>query len=123
VKRFLFTGREATAKMGKITEQLDEIYEVLEATLLNEWLWIIIGGMCAVFVLPFAIMMIMLSVPAWLSATITILVVVAWGIAAGYKDWSLYRRKSEEAKSAGKQFNPSTYDEYVEKRKRYRIRP
>jgi len=109
--------------MGQIADRLEDFVKTMEATVLNKWLWIIIGSMCAVVVMPFFIMWTMMMVPAWLSATLTILIILGWGVAGGYKDYLLHKRKSEEAESKGERFNADTYDEYLEKRRRYRIRP
>lgn len=109
--------------MGRIADWFEDFIETLKATVLNKWLWIIIGCMCAVVVLPFFMIWVMMIVPAWLSATLTILIIVGWGVAGGYKEYLLHKRKGEEAKSKGEEFNADTYDEYLEKQKRYRIRP
>ncbi|MEM2102655.1 MAG: hypothetical protein QXM22_03995 [Candidatus Bathyarchaeia archaeon] len=108
--------------MGRIARWVEDFCETMKATLLNKWLWIIIGGMCAVVVIPLMVLWVLMIVPPWLSATITILRLIGWGIASGYKEYLLYKRKSEQARSKGEEFNAATYDEYVEKQKRYRAR-
>lgn len=108
--------------MGRIARWFEDFRETMKATLLNKWLWIIIGGMCAIVVVPLMVLWVLMVVPPWVSATITILILISWGIASGYKEYLLYKRKIERAKSRGKEFNVATYDEYVEKQKRYRAR-
>ena len=87
--------------MGRIADWLREIYDIVDITLFNKWLWIIIGAMCTIVIVPFFIMSIALMSPAWFSATMMILVIIGWGIAGGYKDWSLHKRKEEKARLTG----------------------
>ena len=109
--------------MGPLAEWFEDFIETMKATLLNKWLWIIIGSMCAVAAMPLVVLLVMMVVPAWLSEIIAISVIIGWGVAGGYKDYLLHKRKSEEARSRGEEFNAGMYDEYLEKRRRYRVRP
>jgi len=108
--------------MGRIARWFEDFRETMEATLLNKWLWIIIGCLCAIVIVPLMVLWVMMIVPPWLAATLTILILISWGIASGYKEYLLYKRKSEQARSRGEEFNAAAYDEYVEKQKRYRAR-
>jgi len=66
----------------------------------EEWFWIIVLMMIAVLVLPFIIVMFILTLPPDLRLVMTILLIVGWGVAAGYKDWIMGRRKEEERKQS-----------------------
>jgi uncharacterized membrane protein len=102
--------------MGRIKRWLDDAYEAIDATLFNRWLWIIIGSMCLIVIVPFTLIIAMAMAPGWLAATITFLIIVGWGFAGGYKEYSLHKRKGEEAKAA-KELHPSTYEEYLEQQR------
>jgi hypothetical protein len=104
--------------MGRIADWLNDIEEILDITLFNKWLWIIICGMCTVVILPLFIIAVILSVPPWLGATAIILIIIGWSIAGGYKEYSLYKRKSEQVKLTGEKSPPYVYDEYYERYKR-----
>ena len=72
----------------------------------EEWLWIIILSLIAVLVGPLLIVWFILVLPAELKIIATILIVVAWGFAAGYKDWLQARLKEEERKMAPPEIRP-----------------
>lgn len=77
----------------------------IEATIMSwilseEWLWIIILALAAILVLPFVIIWVVLLLPAELKILATVFIVVGWGVAAGYKDWLVTRRREEESKSS-----------------------
>ena len=101
--------------MGRIADWLREIYDIVDITLFNKWLWIIIGAMCTIVIVPFFIMSIALMSPPWFSATMMILVIIGWGIAGGYKDWSLHKRKEEKARLTGQEAIPFNYERYSDK--------
>jgi hypothetical protein len=105
--------------MGQFSDWLEEIEEILDITLFNEWLWIIIACASAIVVFPFLSVSTLLNSPPWLGATITILIIVGWGIVGGYKDWSLHKRKQEKAKVTGQDTIPFTYERHLEKDKGY----
>ena len=62
----------------------------------EKWLWIIILGLTAVLVGPLLIIWVILYLPGELRVVATILVIVGWGAAAGYKDWLKDKRREEE---------------------------
>ena len=101
--------------MGRIADWLIEIYDVLDATLFNKWLWIIIGAMSLIVVMPFFIMSAMLTSPPWIGTTITILVITGWAIAGGYKDWMLHKHKKEKSRTTLQETLPFDYERYSEK--------
>jgi len=61
----------------------------------EEWLWVIIAALAAILVLPLLIIWIILSLPDYLKIAATILIVIGWGVAAGYKDWLVEKRRNE----------------------------
>lgn len=111
----LFYSGEAEASLGRLNDWIREVRDVLDMTLLNKWLWVIIGAAVAIIVFPFLILITLLRSPPWLSATITILIIAAWGIAGGYKDWLIHKRKLEKTKLAGQDVAPFNYERYDEK--------
>ena len=103
--------------MGRIADGLEETHELLDITLFNKWLWIIIGAMCTIILGPFLVMSVVLMSPSWVGATIMILVIIGWGIVGGYKDWSLHRRKEEKARLAAQEAIPFNYERSSDKEK------
>ena len=98
--------------MGRVDDWLREIKEILDITLFNKWLWIIIGAMCAIAMGPFLIISVALTFPPWIGTTIMILVIIGSGIAGGFKEWSLHKRKEEKMKVSGQEAIPFIYDKY-----------
>jgi membrane protein YdbS with pleckstrin-like domain len=64
------------------------------------WLWIIVIGVILVIALPLAIVWFILNLPPPLAFAATIIILVGWGIAAGYKDWIISKRREEKRKQA-----------------------
>ncbi|MEM3697924.1 MAG: hypothetical protein QXQ94_10615 [Candidatus Bathyarchaeia archaeon] len=62
----------------------------------EKWLWIIIVLIIIVFTLPGVVVWFILTLPIELKFLSTILIIIGWGIAAGYKDWILAKRQEEE---------------------------
>lgn len=108
---------KADRGMGRFSDWLGEIEEILDITLFNKWLWVIIAGGAAIVIFPFAIISAIMMSPPWLAAIITILIIIGWGVAGGYKEWSLHKRKQEKAKLAGQDTIPFTYERHSEKDK------
>jgi hypothetical protein len=72
--------------------------------LFAKWLWIIILGGIACILSGFAFLYVIFMVPPPWRGLAMISVSVAWGVAAGYKDWRLYRSREERMKwHAGKE--------------------
>lgn len=65
----------------------------------EEWFWIIVMSLAAILILPLLLVWLILMLPGELRLTLTILLIIGWGIVAGYKDWLLERRKGEKAGS------------------------
>jgi hypothetical protein len=47
-----------------------------------------------------------------MGTTILILVIISGGIAGGYKEWSLHKRKEEKTKILGQEATLFNYDKY-----------
>lgn len=62
----------------------------------EEWFWIIVLAFMAILIGPLVVVWIVLALPAELKVVATILIVVGWGVAAGYKDWIQDKRREEE---------------------------
>lgn len=63
----------------------------------EEWLWIIILSLIAIFLLPLILIWFILTIPPELRVIITFMLIISWGVAAGYKDWLIEKRKEETA--------------------------
>jgi hypothetical protein len=62
----------------------------------EKWLWVVIAALAAILVLPLLIVWVILSLPGYMKVVATVLIVIAWGVAAGYKDWLNEKRRNEE---------------------------
>ncbi len=62
----------------------------------EEWLWIIILGLAVVLIGPLLIIWVILYLPIELKVVATALIIIGWGVAAGYKDWLQNKRREEE---------------------------
>jgi len=64
--------------------------------LTEKWLWIIIGCLVLILVTPLIVLLVILTLPPILKVTATIILLIGWGIAAGYKDWIISKRKENK---------------------------
>jgi len=64
------------------------------------WLWVIVVAVILIGILPFAVVLLLLNLPPPLAFAATLILVACWGIAAGYKDWIINKRKEEKQKQA-----------------------
>ena len=78
--------------LEKVKLALEDVYVVL----FNAWLWVIIGVSIAIMVTPIIIVLAFFYLPQPLQVVATILVVVGWGVAGGYKEWASHRQKEEK---------------------------
>jgi hypothetical protein len=66
----------------------------------NRWYWFIVLGCSSVMVLPWAIVLGILTLPPVLRPVVMVLILIGYGIASGLKDYSLkeeeYLRKVEK---------------------------
>lgn len=59
-------------------------------------MWIVVGALAAIVVLPLLIVWLILSLPDYLKVVATVLIVIGWGFAAGYKDWLVAKRDEDK---------------------------
>lgn len=72
---------------------------VLNLSLLKEkWLWIIIVSLIFMVLFSFTLVWILLLLPEPFNLAAFMTFIIAWGIASGYKDWILSRKKEETKK-------------------------
>ena len=64
--------------------------------LLNKWLWITILGCTAVIIGPMLIIYIITLMPMTFKLASMVAIMICWGIAGGYKDWVVARRKEQK---------------------------
>jgi hypothetical protein len=67
----------------------------------ERWFWIIVVAAMSIVTVPFLILILLLNLPPILSFVTFILLMISWGLVAGYRDWLRARRK-EEAEGASK---------------------
>jgi hypothetical protein len=70
----------------------------MSEVIFDRWLWIIIILLITIGVIPFIIIWVILLLPSPYNMIATSLIIVFWGVAAGYKEWALFKRKEEESK-------------------------
>jgi len=70
--------------------------EMLKDLLASRWLWITIVGSIAVVTLPWFLIYFIVVLPFPLNAILNWTIIIGWGVAAGYKDWQLYKKKEEK---------------------------
>jgi len=80
--------------MGSIRETLSVLWSILT----SRWYWIIVTMACAIVITPFLLIILILNLPPPLNFLSTILIVIAWGVVAGYKDWIIAKAKEEKQK-------------------------
>jgi len=68
----------------------------MSGILTERWLWIIILVIFLIIATPLAVLWIILNLPFPYNTIATILLVILWGVAAGYKEWVIEKRKEEE---------------------------
>jgi len=60
------------------------------------WLWIIVFSLIFILVGPFVVIFIIMQLPQQMKIVVVVFIIVGWGVAKGYKDWILYKRKKEK---------------------------
>jgi len=71
----------------------------LDWLLLNWWLWITIASLIIIVIGPLVVISVILSLPSpELRGIATIMIIVGWGVAAGFKDWVVSKRNEERTK-------------------------
>jgi hypothetical protein len=62
----------------------------------EKWFWIIILACASIILVPFIIVTIILDMPPYLRAIATVALVVSWGLAGAFKDWTKEKREQEK---------------------------
>ncbi len=70
----------------------------LASILKEKWLWYIILALILILVMPLVVIWMITYFPPELKLVATILLIVGWGVAAGYRDWVVHKRKEEKQK-------------------------
>ncbi len=68
----------------------------LKWLLFNQWIWIIISGMSAILIGPFIVIYGIFALPLPYRGFAVVTIVIGWGIASGYKDWVINKRREEK---------------------------
>ena len=71
----------------------------MSSILSEKWLWIIILCVIAIIAIPLVVIWIILTLPPILKVVATILIIIGWGVAAGYRDWVLSKRREKEERT------------------------
>lgn len=71
------------------------------SVLTEKWLWIIILALFLIVIGPLFIVWFILLLPFPFNTILTFILVIGWGIAAGYKEWIIAKNKEKE-KTEGK---------------------
>lgn len=83
--------------MFKLMGSLRENLKILREILTSKWYWIIVSIGIAVFLTPYILVLVILYLPSPFNAIMTIGIIIAWGIVAGYKDWIISKKKEERS--------------------------
>lgn len=68
----------------------------MSSILSEKWLWIIIVAVIVTVTFPLVIIWIILVLPFPFNTLATILLIVGWGVAAGYKEWITSKEKEQQ---------------------------
>lgn len=68
----------------------------MSGILTERWLWITVLAMVLVITTPLVVVWIILNLPFPYNTIATLLLIVLWGVAAGYKEWIIERREEKE---------------------------
>lgn len=68
----------------------------MSSVLKEQWFWIIILSVCMVIATPLLVIWIILQLPFPYNLAATFILVIIWGIVAGYKEWIIEKRKEKE---------------------------
>jgi len=81
--------------MGSLRETLSLLWSILT----SRWYWIILTAVSAIIITPFLLILLIINLPPPWNFLSTLLIVVAWGLAAGYKDWIIAKAREERQKT------------------------
>lgn len=64
----------------------------------SKWVWIIIILLITIGVIPFIIIWVLLLLLPPYNMITTLLIIMGWGVVAGYKEWILFKREEVKRK-------------------------
>jgi uncharacterized membrane protein len=70
----------------------------MSSVFLEKWTWIIILSIISIIVLPLVVVWCILQLPPIGALVATIVIILLWGVASGYKDWVIAKHKEEAAR-------------------------
>jgi hypothetical protein len=62
----------------------------------EKWFWVIVLALITIILTPFIIVAVMLDLPPILRLVGMVLLVVCWGVAGAYREWTKRKREEEE---------------------------
>jgi hypothetical protein len=62
----------------------------------EKWFWIIVLAVGLIVIVPFIIITIILEMPPYLRVVGVVLLVLCWGVAGAFKDWTKEKREQEQ---------------------------
>jgi uncharacterized membrane protein len=68
----------------------------MASVLTQKWLWIIVFSLILIVVFPVLLALLIISLPPPHNAIATFILVIGWGIAAGYKDWIISKEREQK---------------------------
>jgi hypothetical protein len=64
----------------------------------SSWFWIIVLSVALIVTVPFLVVLGILYLPPVWAFVATVGIIIMWGVAAGYKDWVISKRRESEEK-------------------------
>lgn len=77
-------------------DSVRETFSALWATLTSRWYWFIVAAAALIVAGPYFMLMLIISLPPPWNAITVFLLIGGWGVAAGYKDWIIFKSKEEK---------------------------
>jgi hypothetical protein len=62
----------------------------------EKWFWIVVLALVTIILTPFIIVAVMLNLPPIFRIVGMVLLVLCWGVAGAYKEWTKSKREGEE---------------------------
>jgi len=62
----------------------------------EKWFWTIVFSLILIICVPLAVVWVILILPYPLNLILTVMIFIAWGVAAGYKDWIMSEKEEEK---------------------------
>lgn len=76
--------------------------KTMSEVLLDKWTWIILFSIISIIVVPLVVVFLILQLPPIWAFVATIIIILLWGVASGYKDYVISKRNEKE-KSKGQE--------------------